>query len=138
MSYNCPPDDTRDGCIKHFVEDHLRKGIVSLDGASPDGIGDVKLSIIDRDNTEGLSFKGTPCEYCQGIYIAERDKLLEMGEKFTAYRKSLSIRRGQPYFKQLPDDLTVSEIVEPLSHRARFVMLKTSPRAVCLLKIWER
>jgi DNA-binding HxlR family transcriptional regulator len=56
--------------------------------------------------------------------VTERDRLLEMGEKFTAYRKSLNIRRSLPYFKQLPDDLTVSELIDPLSHRARFVMLK--------------
>lgn len=124
MSHDCPPDDTREGCIKHFIDDHLRNGIVRLDEASPDKTGEVLKSIIDHDDMEGRHFKGTPCEYCQGIYIAERDGLLEMGEKFAAYRKSLYTRRSQPYFKQLPDDLTVSELIDPLSHRARFVMLK--------------
>jgi DNA-binding HxlR family transcriptional regulator len=124
MSHNCPPDDNREECIKHFVEDHLRDGIERLDEASPDTTGDILKSIIGRDDTEARRFKGTPCEFCQGIYVTERDRLLEMGEKFTAYRKSLNIRRSLPYFKQLPDDLTVSELIDPLSHRARFVMLK--------------
>jgi DNA-binding HxlR family transcriptional regulator len=124
MSYNCPPGDNREECIDHFVCEHLRKGIVSLDSAPSDMEGEVRKEIIDRDDREGESFKGTPCEYCQGIYVSERDRLLEMGEKFSAYRKSLYARRSRPYYRQLPDDLTVSELIDPLSHRARFVMLK--------------
>jgi len=124
MSHDCPPGDTRDECIAGFVDGHLRKGIVSLDNAPPEEAGDVIKTIIDEDILEGRGFKGKPCEHCQGIYIAERDRLLEMGEKFAAYRNSIRVRRSQPYFKQLPDDLTVSELIDPLSHRARFIMLK--------------
>lgn len=124
MSHDCPPGCDHGGCIEHFVEDHLRKDIVCLEEASCDGACGVPESIIDRDNADSQRFKGKACEFCQPIYIEERDRLLEMGKKFAAYRKSMSVRRSLPYFKQLPDDLTVSEIIEPLSHRARFVMLK--------------
>ncbi len=124
MSYDCPPEDKRDECIEHFVEEHLRKGIVSLDYASPDLKNAALESIVDHDDANTRNFKGTACERCQVIYIAERDRLLEMEKKFTSYRNSLSSRRSLPYFKQLPDDLTVSELIDPLSHRARFVMLK--------------
>lgn len=124
MSYDCPPDDERDVCIEHLVEEHLRKGIVSLDNAPPYKADEVLKSIIDRDKAEHQCYKGTTCDYCLGIYSAERDKLLEMGDRFAVYRKSLYTRRSYPYFKQLPDDLTVSEIIDPLSHQARFVMLK--------------
>lgn len=120
----CPPGENRDGCIEHFVNDHLRKSIDSLDNAPQVMRGDVLKTILDRDETEGRQDKGTVCERCRDIYAVERDKLLEMGEKFAAYRKSLYVRRRQPYFKQLPDDVTLSEIIEPLSHRARFAMLK--------------
>jgi DNA-binding HxlR family transcriptional regulator len=124
MSYDCPPDESRESCIKHFVEDHLRKGIISMDNAPPDMAGEAMKSIIDRDNLEHERDKGTACEFCQPVYIEERDRLLEMGKKFATYRESLRSKRSRPYFKQLPDDLTVSELIEPLSHRARFVMLK--------------
>ncbi len=124
MSYDCPPEDKRDECIEHFVEEHLRKGIVSLDYASPDLKNAALESIVDHDDANTRNFKGTACERCQVIYIDERDRLLEMEKKFTAYRNNLSSRRSLPYFKQLPDDLTVSELIDPLSHRARFVMLK--------------
>lgn len=124
MSLNCPPGADRDGCIRHMVEDHLRADAVNLDSASPDMTGSIMKTIIDRDNQDYEGEKGTVCEGCMVIYQAERDKLLDMSEKFTVYRKALSVRRSNHYFKQLPDDLTVSELIEPLSHRARFVMLK--------------
>lgn len=120
----CPPGYDRDGCIKHFVEAHLRQDIVSLDNAPPDSTDEVLKTITDRDEVEGREDQGTVCERCRDIYAVERDKLLEMGQKFAVYRKSLYMSRTRPYFKQLPDDLTVSELIEPLSHRARFVMLK--------------
>jgi DNA-binding HxlR family transcriptional regulator len=124
MCRECPPDEDRGGCIKHFVEEHLRGSAAAMEAAPPGMEGEALKPFIDHDNANSRSFKGTACEYCQGIYVAERDRLLEMGEKFAAYRKSLYVRRERPYFKQLPDDLTVSELIDPLSHRARFVMLK--------------
>jgi DNA-binding HxlR family transcriptional regulator len=123
MSHDCPAEE-RDPCIAHFVDEHLRKGIDSLDGASPEARETALAAIIGHDTDNSRQYKGTTCEFCHGIYLAERDRLLEMGDKFTAYRKSLNVRRSLPYFKQLPDDLTVSELIDPLSHRARFVMLK--------------
>ena len=123
MSHECPQEE-RGPCIAHFVEEHLRKGIVSMDGAPP-GMEEAALAaIVDHDEADARSYKGTACEFCHGIYIAERDRLFGMEKKFTAYRNEMSARRGRLYFKQLPDDLTVSELIEPLSHRARFVMLK--------------
>jgi DNA-binding HxlR family transcriptional regulator len=124
MSYDCPPEDKRDECIEHFVEEHLRKGIISLDCAPPEGKDVALASIVDHDNANTRNFKGMACERCQPIYIDERNKLLEMEKKFTAYRNGMSSKRRRPYYKQLPDDLTVSELIDPLSHRARFVMLK--------------
>jgi len=123
-SYDCPPGCDRDGCISGFVEDHLRKGIRDMDAAPPDMAGTVVKSLLDSDNAEYESDRGTACQYCRDIYSVERDNLLSLGEKFAAYRKSMSLRRNVTYFKHLPDDLTVTEIIDPLSHRARFVMLK--------------
>ncbi|HTX43730.1 MAG TPA: winged helix-turn-helix domain-containing protein [Methanocella sp.] len=124
MSHDCPPGDERGECIGHFVEDHLRKCIVSLDNAPPGGKEAALAPFIDHDDANTRNFKGMACERCQPIYLDERDKLLEMDKKFTAYRNGMSSKRRQPYYKQLPDDLTVSELIDPLSHRARFIMLK--------------
>ncbi len=122
---NCPPGRERDECIDHMVEQHLRAGIAELDGARPDDVRATVRRILDRDATERKRDVGTPCETCLLVYDGERDRLLAMGEKFVRYRQSLVQTRTSIYFSQLPDDLAVSEIVEPLSHKARFAMLKS-------------
>ncbi len=123
MSRDCPPGDERGECIQHFVEGHLRMGVMSLDCAPPGGREAAIATILEHDNANTVNFKGMACERCQPIYLEERDKLLELEKKFSAYRNSMSSKRRH-YYKQLPDDLTVSELIDPLSHRARFVMLK--------------
>ncbi|HTY90491.1 MAG TPA: winged helix-turn-helix domain-containing protein [Methanocella sp.] len=123
MCHDCPPTE-RDSCIAHFVEEHLRKGIDSMDGAPQETREKALAAIVAHDDDDSRSFKGTACERCQWIYIAERDRLLGMEKKFTAYRNEIAVRRSRTYFKQLPDDLTVSELIDPLSHRGRFIMLK--------------
>ncbi len=123
MSHDCPPGDERNECIGHFVEEHLRKGVNRLDCAAPGERDTALASIIEQDDINTRNFKGKACERCQAIYLEERDKLLELEKKFSAYRSGMSLKRR--YYKQLPDDLTVSELIDPLSHRARFIMLKT-------------
>jgi DNA-binding transcriptional ArsR family regulator len=122
---NCPPGPARDECIDHLMEQHLRAGIAELDGARPEAVEQTIQCIRDRDARERVGDAGTPCESCMLIYDGERDRLLAVGEKFVRYRQSLAQARTSVYFSQLPDDLAVSEIVEPLSHKARFAMLKS-------------
>jgi DNA-binding transcriptional ArsR family regulator len=124
MNY-CPPGADRDECIDHLMDKHLRAGIVQLDNARPEEIDGTIKGILDRDATERKRDAGTPCETCMRIYDGERDRLLAMGEKFVRYRQSLMQTRDSVYFRQLPDDLAISEIVDPLSHKARFAMLKS-------------
>lgn len=122
---NCPPGPDRDECIDHMVEQHLRAGIAELDTSRPEDVPATVQRILDRDATERKRDVGTPCETCLLVYDGERDRLLAMGQKFVKYRQSLAQARSSVYFSQLPDDLAVSEIVEPLSHKARFAMLKS-------------
>jgi DNA-binding HxlR family transcriptional regulator len=123
MYPECPPGE-RNECIGHFVEEHLRKGITSLEAAPQDRKSAALSAIVEHDAENSREFRGTACERCQGIYLVERDRLLDMEKKFAEYRSSMAARRARPYYRQLPDDLTVSELIDPLSHRARFVMLK--------------
>ena len=124
LRYDCPPGDRRDECIDHFVDDHLRTYVAEVNSSSPEDVDATIQGICDRDGREPWRDNGS-CAYCAKIYDAERDRLLAMGEKFTRYRQSLKKEKAGFYFKQLPDDLAVSEIVEPLSHKARFAMLKS-------------
>jgi DNA-binding HxlR family transcriptional regulator len=122
---NCPPGAEKDECIEHLMEKHLRTGIDELEGARPEDVPKTIQGILDRDARERAGDVGTKCETCMLVYDGERDRLLAMGEKFVKYRQSLVQARTGIYFSQLPDDLAVSEIVEPLSHKARFAMLKS-------------
>ena len=124
MTTDCPPDE-RSGCIDDLIDKHLRSDIMTLENAPPELAGQTLQSIRERDNAYCARFKGTGCEACMKLYKAEHDRLIDMGARFAEYRKSLSARKNGLYFQQLPDDLAVSEIVEPLSHKARFAMLKS-------------
>ncbi|HMK47792.1 MAG TPA: hypothetical protein VK436_14305 [Methanocella sp.] len=124
IHHDCPPGWNRDECIDHMVENHLRADIAEIENALPDQVGKTVESILDRDAAEAAQDAGTACEGCLLIYDAERDRLLAMAEKFIRYRQGLSRTRERVSFRQLPDDMVVSEIVGPLSHRARFAMLK--------------
>lgn len=123
LSRACSPRE-RTECISHLVDVHLRGEVERLDGTPPELAAEARKVIVDYDNRYQAGNKGTICEGCMSIYAAERDRLLELTEQFASYRKSLTTKRGELYFRQLPDDLVVSQIVEPLSHRARFAMLK--------------
>jgi DNA-binding transcriptional ArsR family regulator len=122
---NCPPGAEKDECIDHLLEKHLRTGIDELEGARPEDVPKAVQGILDRDARERVSDVGTKCETCMLVYDGERDRLLAMGQKFVKYRQNLAQSRASVYFSQLPDSLAVSEIVDPLSHKARFAMLKS-------------
>ncbi len=122
---NCPPGSEKDECIEHLMEKHLRAGIDELDCARPEDVPKTVQGILDRDARERVSDVGTKCETCMLVYDGERDRLLAMGQKFVKYRQNLAQSRANVYFSQLPDNLAVSEIVDPLSHKARFAMLKS-------------
>jgi DNA-binding transcriptional ArsR family regulator len=123
MSADCPPDE-RSGCIDDLVNNHLRSDITQFDNAPPEMARQTLKSIVDRDNAQCARYS-SGCDGCMKLYKAERDRLLEMGEKFAQYRQSISSHGNGMYFRQLPDDLAVSEIIDPLSHKARFAMLKS-------------
>ncbi|OPY28943.1 MAG: hypothetical protein A4E28_01216 [Methanocella sp. PtaU1.Bin125] len=122
---NCPPGAEKDECIEHLMEKHLRAGLDEIECARPEDVPKAVQGILDRDARERANDIGTKCETCMMVYDGERDRLLAMGQKFVRYRQSLAQARPGLFFSQLPDDLAVSEIVEPLSHKARFAMLKS-------------
>ncbi len=124
MSYDCPPGDSHDECIDCLVDKHLRSDIAEIDDAPPEPAERTLKAVAERNAAYCAGFNGTVCEGCIKLYKTEYDRLLAMGERFTRYRKGLASKGNGLYFRQLPDDLAVSEIVEPLSHKARFAMLK--------------
>lgn len=105
------PKDMRIKCLHVFLE-HLE------DEA---GAGDGEACEV-RDLS---ALKGTPCEKCYDAYEAERASIARIAERMRKYRRGLKPAAEEIYMSQLPDDIVVSGIVEPLSHESRFRMLKS-------------
>ena len=71
------------------------------------------------------ALKGTPCEKCVSVYEAEKDSISRIAERLRKSRQSARPASAEILISQLPDDIVISSIVEPLSHEARFMMLKS-------------
>ena len=71
------------------------------------------------------ALRGTPCEKCVNVYEAEKDGISRIAERLRKSRQSARPAAGEILISQLPNDIVVSSIVEPLSHEARFMMLKS-------------
>ena len=71
------------------------------------------------------ALKGTPCEKCVNAYEAEKDSISRIAERLRKSRQSARPASAEMLISQLPDDIVISSIVEPLSHEARFMMLKS-------------
>jgi DNA-binding transcriptional ArsR family regulator len=71
------------------------------------------------------ALKGTQCEKCYDAYEAERTSIARIADRMRKYRRGLKPAAKEIYMSQLPDDIVVSGIVEPLSHEARFRILKS-------------
>jgi DNA-binding transcriptional ArsR family regulator len=66
-----------------------------------------------------------PCAQCYQKYGVEKETLVKVVQKLSAYRTSIASRAVDDYVRELPDDMVISSIVDPLSHKARFRMMKS-------------
>lgn len=66
-----------------------------------------------------------PCTMCYEKYQKEKENLIKVVEKLSSYKNSIAARVVDDYVRQLPDDMVISSIVDPLSHKARFRMMKS-------------
>jgi hypothetical protein len=69
------------------------------------------------------ALRGTSCEKCVNVYEAEKDGISRIAERLRKSRQSA--RSGDMLISQLPDNIVISSLVEPLSHESRFLMLKS-------------
>lgn len=79
----------------------------------------------DDDEKIGRLKTMAPCTACYGQYQREKDNLVKVVEKLASYKNSIAARVVDDYVRQLPDDMVISSIVDPLSHKARFRMMKS-------------
>lgn len=65
-----------------------------------------------------------PCSSCFSLYLEEKEQIRTAVEQFRAGTPGLPGRKRGLFVSELPDDLVISTLVEPLSHEHRFAMLK--------------
>jgi hypothetical protein len=112
----------KEKCLKVFRE-NLEISANRFD--SPESQDMIFREADSCDEHSVRQLKGTPCEPCYNIYLAERDSVMTFAGKLVQLRDSLTTAKKETYIADLPDDLVVSGIVDPLSHQARFRMLKS-------------
>ena len=119
------PRDMRKTC-RYIFQKRLEDSAQKLKTAEGEDIGEVATALA-RDDEESIGRLKTMgnCSLCYGMYDREKENLLKMMERFTSYKNDIAARVVDDYVRQLPDDAVVSKILEPLSHKARFRMLKS-------------
>lgn len=65
-----------------------------------------------------------PCSSCFSLYREEKDQIRLAVEQFQAGMERLPAKKRSLFVSDLPDDIVISSLVEPLSHGQRFAMLK--------------
>ena len=69
-------------------------------------------------------FRNPPCKECFDTYLNEKKKLKDNINRLDKYKKSILEKKGDVFISELPEDIVISSIVDPLSHEMRFAMLK--------------
>ena len=77
------------------------------------------------DGPDFNTLRGTPCEKCVNVYEAEKDGIGRIAERLRKSRQSARPANADVLISQLPDDIVISSLLEPLSHESRFLMLKS-------------
>lgn len=119
------PHGKKETCKRVFRE-RLENAAVKLkDAEGKDIVGTTMLIATDDEAKLGWLKDSAPCGSCYQRYNDERESLVKVIEKLSSYRKSIADRAVDDYIRQLPDDMVISSIIDPLSHKARFRMLKS-------------
>lgn len=121
---HCPRD--MKGTCKYIFGKRLEDAAQMLRGAEDGAIAETVTAIAQDDEQKIGRLKTLdPCSRCYDRYSNEKDSLVKVMERLSSYRSNISARVVDDYIRELPDDLVVSTILDPLSHKARFRMLKS-------------
>ena len=119
------PRDRIEKC-RHAFRKRLENAAALLKEAGTASIEET-VQRIARQDEQLLGHLKTiePCVPCYRKYNAEKENLVKVVEKLSSYRASIASRVVDDYVRKLPDDMVISSIVDPLSHKARFRMMKS-------------
>ena len=65
-----------------------------------------------------------PCKTCFSAYLSEKEQIKMTMGIIRESRESLIKPRMNPFVSDLPGDIVIEKLVEPLSHKHRFAMLQ--------------
>ena len=66
----------------------------------------------------------SPCKECFQKYLHEKEQLKNTLDRLASLKQSVTRKNNGIYISELPDDLVISNLVDPLSHEIRFAMPK--------------
>lgn len=70
-------------------------------------------------------FTNSSCKACYNTYLNQRKQLKKTVNNLADYKKSILGKNNNIFISELPENIVISAIVEPLSHENRFAMLKS-------------
>jgi DNA-binding transcriptional ArsR family regulator len=119
------PRDMKKTC-KYIFQKRLEDAAQKLKGVEGGDITETAVAIASDDEERIGRLKTlSTCARCYGMYGKEKDSLVKVMEMLSSYRNDIASRVVDDYLRALPDDLVVSTILDPLSHKACFRMLKS-------------
>jgi len=117
----------RTDCIDFFMC-RLKESAERMDPDEADDFLKNQIQIDDELMNKYPELRQKPCISCFKVYTTERDQLMKAIGELSLTRSGLK-RQGQiSYMKDLPDEMVLSRIIEPLSHPVRFSMIKALSR----------
>jgi len=122
----CPKNCTlypRSDCIEFFLS-RLKESAERMD---PDEAGQYIAAQARRDEDLVVRYPELgrePCRKCFDTYVRERDTLMQAVGRLSSVREVLRRKRTDLSVADLPDEEVLSTLIEPLSHPARFAIMK--------------
>ncbi len=113
----------RGECIDFFIS-RLRE---SGERADPDNASSFRATQAMMDGELALRYPELlrePCKACYTVYTTERDHLMDAIGRLSSFRSAVRRQGRIPLTRDLPEEEAFASLIEPLSHPARFRMIK--------------
>lgn len=113
----------RGECIDFFIC-RLRE---SGERAEPDDAASFRETQTRMDDELAIRYPellSESCRACYTVYTMERDHLMDAIGRLSTFRSALRRQGRIPLTRDLPEDEAFASLIEPLSHPARFRMIK--------------
>jgi DNA-binding transcriptional ArsR family regulator len=78
----------------------------------------------DREMADRNNQYSDTCKDCIEVFSLERDRMIHAIQDLSAIRRSLKRKNQDILISDLPDELVLSSIIEPLANPVRFSMMK--------------